>query len=140
MEKLMKQTKAKESQERKKAKVEESASSGPGALAAAPKPAAVKAAPAAKAFQMSTNIVDQTNLDYYTAVQEDSRLVLKTLGSTFVTLPALPIAELNNEGTGGVQARFSDSVSGACFGEFLFHGGKKTVRHIDSVLVGAYSH
>ena len=125
MEKLMKQTKAKESQERKKAKVEESASSGPGALAAAPKPAAVKAAPAAKAFQMSTNIVDQTNLDYYTAVQEDSRLVLKTLGSTFVTLPALPIAELNNEGTGGVQARFSDSVSGACFGEFLFHGGKK---------------
>ena len=125
MEKLMKQTKAKESQERKKAKVEESASSGPGALAAAPKPAAVKAAPAAKAFQMSTNIVDQTNWGFLHSSARGHQIGAQNFGFHIFTLPALPIAELNNEGTGGVQARFSDSVSGACFGEFLFHGGKK---------------
>ena len=55
---------------------------------------------------MSKAVVDQTNLDYYTKVQEDMRVVLKSLGSAFGSMAALPIAELNHEGKGGVQARF----------------------------------
>ena len=102
-EKAMKQTKAKESQDKKRAKVDEEPASG--GAQAAPKAVLVKAPPPTKVTQMS-KVVDQTNLDYYTKVQEDMRVVLKSLGSAFGAMAALPIAELNHEGKGGVQARF----------------------------------
>ena len=57
-------------------------------------------------------IVDPSNVEYYTAVQEDVRVILKALGSGFGQLDPLPIAEKDKEGTGGVQARTLSLLNG----------------------------
>ena len=55
---------------------------------------------------------DDTNLDYYHSVQEDVRVVLKHLGASFASQPALPIAEKDENGKGGVQEPWSQEQAG----------------------------
>lgn len=106
LEKELKQTKAKQAEEKKQKTTQETASGRTPAGLVAPAPAQAKAAgpkPVPPANQAA--IVDQSNVEYYTAVQEDVRVILKALGSGFGQLDPLPIAEKDQEGTGGVQAR-----------------------------------
>ena len=59
---------------------------------------------------------DDANLEYYHAVQEDIRVILKHLGPNFCSQPALAIAGKNEEGKGGVQEPWSQEQAGKAIG------------------------
>eukprot|EP00435_Cladocopium_sp_Y103_P057179 s1796_g19.t1 len=98
LEKELKQTKAKQAEE-KKQKTSQDESSGSAldrvaaSVAQAKAPGPKQLSPVNKAA-----IVDQSNVEYYTAVQEDVRVILKALGTGFTQCEPLPIAEKDKEG------------------------------------------